>query len=280
VLTTLARLGLAVVLAAAALGKLRDRDRAAGPLPGALVVPLALAEAALGAWLASGLAVTAAALAAGGLLGAFAAGLVILRARGERRLRCACFGRGGEHATLLLAGRAAVLALLAVAVALPPPRPSLVVALAIAVAVLALAVAGLALLLLALYRQVGTLALRVAPRTPLELEAEGPPLGMPAPALAGVAAEGSELVAFLGVGCRVCGTLEPSLRALDREALPVHVVWDVDDPAALERWGVPGTPFVVHVVDGIVAAKGLANTLEELEHLVAAGTARMAHVPA
>jgi hypothetical protein len=280
VLTTLLRVGVAAVLAAAALGKLRDRGAAAGPLPRALVVPLALVEAALAAWLASGVALTAAALAAAGLLGTFAAGLVALRARGSRRLRCACFGRGGEHATLALAGRAAVLALLAVAVAVPPPRPSLVVALALAVAVLALAVAGLALLLLALYRQVGTLALRVAPRTPLELEAEGPPLGAPAPTLAGVAAEGAELVAFLGVGCRVCGTLEPSLRALDREALPVRVVWDVDDPAALERWAVPGTPFVVHLVDGIVAAKGLANTLEELEHLVAAGAARMAHVPA
>jgi Methylamine utilisation protein MauE len=280
VLTTLLRVGLAAVLVAAALGKLRARDTAAGPLPRTLVLPLVLAEAALAAWLASGLATTAAGVAAAALLGAFAVGLVVLRVRGSRRLRCACFGRGGEHATLHLAARAAVLALLATAVAAPPPRPSLVTALALAVAALAVCVAALAVLLLALYRQVGTLALRVAPRTPLELEAEGPPLGAPAPALAGVEGAGAELVAFLGVGCRVCGTLEPSLRALDREALPVRIVWDVDDPAALERWGVPGTPFAVHLVDGIVAAKGLANTLEELEHMVAAGSARMAHVPA
>jgi hypothetical protein len=280
VLTTLLRLGLAAVLAAAAVGKLRDRERAAGPLPRPLAVPLALAEAALAAWLASGVAPRAAALAAAALLGAFAAGLVALRVRGSRRVRCACFGRSGEHATLLLAARAALLAAVAAATAAPPPRPSLVTALAIAVVVLAACVAALGVLLLALYRQVGTLALRVAPRAPLELEAEGPPLGVPAPALAGLEGSGSELVAFLGVGCRVCGTLEPSLRALDREALPVRIVWDVDDPAAVERWNVPGTPFAVHVVDGVVAAKGLANTLEELEHMVAAGAARTARVPA
>jgi hypothetical protein len=37
---------------------------------------------------------------------------------------------------------------------------------------------------------------------------------------------------------------------------------------------VPGTPFAVHVVDGLVAAKGTVNTLEQLDGLLAAGRGR------
>jgi hypothetical protein len=43
---------------------------------------------------------------------------------------------------------------------------------------------------------------------------------------------------------------------------------------------VPGTPFLVHVVDGFAAAKGTVNSLEQLDGLVALGTARMDHAPA
>jgi hypothetical protein len=47
-----------------------------------------------------------------------------------------------------------------------------------------------------------------------------------------------------------------------------------------ERWSVPGTPFVVHVVDGFVAAKGTVNSLEQLDGLVALGAARLEHATA
>jgi hypothetical protein len=142
------------------------------------------------------------------------------------------------------------------------------------------AVAALAVLVLALYRQVGVLALRIAPRHALELAEEGPELGADAPQLDRLTREGEELVAFLGAGCRVCHELEPSLRALAREGLPVHLVYDVEDSAALERWEVPGTPFVVAVIDGRVAAKGTVNTLEEIEGVVALARARMVHAAA
>ncbi len=56
----------------------------------------------------------------------------------------------------------------------------------------------------------------------------------------------------------------------------MRIVVDIEDGGAIERWEVPGTPFVVLVVDGTVAAKGLVNTLEELEGLVALGERRMA----
>jgi hypothetical protein len=36
----------------------------------------------------------------------------------------------------------------------------------------------------------------------------------------------------------------------------------------------------VHVIDGVVAAKGLVNTLEQLDGLVATGRARREHAAA
>ena len=53
------------------------------------------------------------------------------------------------------------------------------------------------------------------------------------------------------------------------------MVYEDEEPEAFGRWDVPGTPFAVHVVDGIVAAKGTVNTLEQLEALIAVGGARV-----
>ena len=65
------------------------------------------------------------------------------------------------------------------------------------------------------------------------------------------------------------------MRALANEGLPVRVVYEHEEPQVFEHWSVPGTPFAVHVVDGTVAAKGTANTLEQLEALIAVGGARV-----
>ena len=54
----------------------------------------------------------------------------------------------------------------------------------------------------------------------------------------------------------------------------------MEEEAAIERWDVPGTPFVVALVDGIAVAKGTVNTLEEIEGLLALGRARLAHAAA
>ena len=234
----------------------------------------------LAAWLASGVAPRAAGLAATALFAAFAVHLVLARARGARRLPCNCFGAGAERPAWLLIARALGLAALAALVALAPPTPARDDLLVAAVALLTLAVMALAVLVLALYRQVGVLALRIAPRHALELEDEGPELGADAPELAALARDGEELVAFLGAGCRVCHELEPSLRALRREGMSVHLVYDVEDEDAILRWEVPGTPFVVAVTDGRVVAKGTVNTLEEIEGLLALGRARLAHATA
>ncbi len=279
-MVTVLRLVVAGVLLVAAVSKLRDHAvlaRRLGTIPTALLI---VVEGGLAVWLGSGLLPRLAGAAAALLFLAFAANLAIARSRGARALPCNCFGAGRDRPAWLLIARALGLAALAGGVAVAPPTPSRDAMLVTAIIVLTVAVAALAVLVLALYRQVGVLALRIAPRHALELAEEGPELGVDAPQLDDILRTGEELVAFLGAGCRVCHDLEPSLRALAREGLPVRLVYDVEDDAAIERWGVPGTPFVVALGDGVVVAKGTVNTLEEIEGLLALGRARLAHAAA
>ena len=279
-MTTVLALVVAGVLLAAAVAKLRDREAVVRRFGLVRTVALIGVELTVAVWLASGMAPQLAGAAATLLMIGFATHLAVARARGARALPCNCFGAGRDRPAWLLIVRALGLAALAALVAIAPPSPSRDALLVTAIVVLGLAVAALAVLVLALYRQVGVLALRIAPRHALELAEEGPELGVEAPELDGIERSGEELVAFLGAGCRVCHDLEPSLRALAREGLAVRLVYDVEEEAAIERWDVPGTPFVVALGDGIAVAKGTVNTLEEIEGLLALGRARLAHAAA
>jgi hypothetical protein len=287
---TAAQLVAGAVLLWAAASKVRLR----GDLPdllGAYGVPrslrapaayaLILSEALVGAALLFRLAPEAASLAALALGALFVAAPATALARGVRRIRCGCFGADERPTVFVLARGAGFAALAALAVwgdgLEGVDRDALVLA---ALAVLAAAVVALALLVLALYRQVGVLTLRLGPRAALEVPEEGPPVGRPAPPLAGLERRGPELVAFLSEDCRLCRELAPSVRALAREGLAVRLVDEAEEPKVYERWNVPGTPFAVHLVDGVVGAKGLVNSLEQLDGLIAAGTARRAHAAA
>jgi Thioredoxin domain len=95
------------------------------------------------------------------------------------------------------------------------------------------------------------------------------------PPLAGLERRGPELVAFSSPGCRLCAEIRPALDALEREGLPVRAVNEDRDAPAFAAWGVPGTPFVVYAVDGHAAAKGLVNTLEQIEELIEVGEERV-----
>ena len=286
------RIALAVVLLSAAAAKIRERDElpdvlAAYGVPAPLRVSLAAAlvvvEASLGALLLVGALVTPAALAAMALGVVFVAAATRARLGGIRRIRCGCFG-ARERSTAFVLVRAVAFTALAVATVavleLDPAMPSRETLVYAALAVLTLAVVALGALVLALYRQVGVLSLRISPRAALELAEEGPEVGRAAPPLVGLERRGSELVAFFSENCRLCRELEPAVRALAREGLPVRVVYEEEDAAATARWNVPGAPFVVHTVDGVVAAKGLVNTLEQLDDVVATGTARRQHAAA
>jgi hypothetical protein len=84
-----------------------------------------------------------------------------------------------------------------------------------------------------------------------------------------------EVVFFFSATCRLCRQLAPGVGALARQGLKVRVVEEEQEDDVFEEWNVPGTPFVVHAIDGVIAAKGTVNTLEELEMLLDAGRARV-----
>lgn len=286
-LDLIARLVVALALLWAGVSKLLARDSAFLAPYG---VPVRWRRAALAALtgieLATGIlllaGVEAAAIAAVFLGGVFIAALGSVRARGVRRLRCGCFG-AKERSTDLLLGRALLFTGTAAFGAFAdvevgrPSNDALIVA---ALVVLGIAVLLLGALVLALYRQVGVLTMRLGPGVALELAEEGPAVGDVAPELDSLARVGEELVAFFSPDCRLCRAIAPGVRAFEREGIPVRTVWENEEPAVFERWTVPGTPFLVHVVDGFVASKGTVNSLEQLDGLVALGSARMEHAPA
>jgi uncharacterized membrane protein YphA (DoxX/SURF4 family) len=286
-LELIARLVVAAALLWAGSSKLASRDPAVlAPygvplrLRGIGLAALAAAELAIGVLLLVGLA--GAALAALGLGVLFVIALAGVRARGVRRLRCGCFG-AKERSTDVLLARACGFVVLAgfgafadVEVA-TPTRTALVGG---ALVALALAVLALGALVLALYRQVGVLTMRLGPGVALELAEEGPPVGEEAPELGGLNRVGEQLVAFFSPDCRLCRAIAPGVRAFEREGMAVRIVYENEEQEAFERWQVPGTPFLVHVVDGFVAAKGTVNSLEQLDGLVALGTARVEHAAA
>ncbi len=281
------RIVVALVLIGAAAAKLRDR-RALVAAVGDHGVPPAVRPAAATALVAAELAlgvlvlIPATARAAGvgiAVLGVvFAASLGLMRLRGRRRAPCGCFGGTRERPIAWLVARALLLAAAGVVIAGGwLDRDADAVALLTAgVVALALAVTVLTVLVLALFRQVGVLEARLGPRAALELEDEGPPLGRPAPPAAPLARRGGELLAFSSRGCRLCAELEPALAALRRDGLPVHTLIEDEDPDAFAAYRVPGTPFVVYAVDGVLAGKGLVNTLEQIEELIAIGEERVA----
>lgn len=283
---TLARVITGCFLVWAALSKAMHRDDgrlAPYGIPPSLRAPaywvLAAVEAALGVLLLAG--VGGAPFAALGLGGVFIGALVSARMRGIRRLDCGCFGSKERSVEFLIArafGFTALAALAAFPFEVASPTRETVVT--VALVALGMAVVVLGALVLALYRQVGILTLRVGPGVALELADEGPPLGEQAPLLEGLLRSGPELVVFFSPGCRLCRQLAPAVRALGREGIDVHVIYENEDAETFERWAVPGTPFAVHVVDGIVAAKGTANTLEQLEQLITVGAERVELAPA
>ena len=273
-MTTVLRIVVAGILLAAAISKVRDRDAVSRRLGTVPTVALIVVETTLAVWLGSGFTPRLAGAAAAALMLAFAGHLAIARVRGARALPCNCFGAGRDRPAWLLISRALGLAALAGIVVLAPATPSRDTLLVAAASCWASPSrpwpcwSWRCTARSACWRCGSRLGTRSSwPR-------RGPELGVEAPQLDGLERSGEELVAFLGAGCRVCHDLEPSLRALAREGLPVRLVYDVEDDEAIERWGVPGTPFVVALGDGIAVAKGTVNTLEEIEGLLALGRAR------
>ena len=141
------------------------------------------------------------------------------------------------------------------------------------------AVLGLVAAVIALLRQIGVLHARLHPLG-VHFAGEGPDLDVPAPGVPAVDYRDRPLtvVAFTSPTCEVCATLRPSLRALERGYRDLAVlVLDLDDRTrpTFAAFNVRSTPYVVAVDDdGVVRGRGVANSLEQVEELVAEALAR------
>jgi hypothetical protein len=132
-------------------------------------------------------------------------------------------------------------------------------------------VMGLAIL--ALLRQIGVLHARLQPMG-VHFAGEGPDRLKPAP-LPDVFRYGQSpftLVAFASPGCEICAGLLPGIRALEREyrELTVHIVDHSPRTAGVfTAFRVASTPYVVAVDgEGLVRARGVANSLEQIEMML------------
>jgi hypothetical protein len=281
------RVGLGILLAGAALAKLaapRESIAALGTFgfDEGPVRPLAwatLIAVELGLAVAVALGSDAAAYAAAGLIGLFAALTVGALIRGRAGAPCACFG---PRSTVSWLGALRDVGL-AAGFALIPSIDSISIGtqgwLAIATGVALLACAGLAVALLALAREVGMLRLQLGTQGALEITGEGPDIGSRASALSErIGRNGADLglAVFTSEGCRICQTLAP---AIDNVAKDPHVAVAVfDEVAEAELWRsleIPGSPFALALDrEGKVLAKGTFNNLAQLESVLATAERR------
>ena len=136
------------------------------------------------------------------------------------------------------------------------------------------AVLVLALAVVALLRQIGVLHARLHPMG-VHFGGEGPELHSVAPPVTGLSYGEAPLtlLAFTSPTCEVCKVLRPSLDAIRRDYRDVQVrVLDLDDGtrSTFTAFNVRSTPYVVAVGgDGTVKGRGVANSLEQVEELMA-----------
>lgn len=136
------------------------------------------------------------------------------------------------------------------------------------VLVLVLAVAVVALL-----RQIGVLHTRISPMG-VHFAGEGPERDAPAPDAGMVDYAGARvtLVAFTSPTCELCARLAPGLERLAADYHEVrlrHVRSDVE-PATFSAFAVRSTPYLVAVDGGgVVRSRGVANTIDQVEEMLA-----------
>lgn len=126
----------------------------------------------------------------------------------------------------------------------------------------------------ALLRQLGVLHARLHPLG-VHFGGEGPELGSLAARVEGLEYGASDvsLLAFTSPTCEVCAELRPSLGAIERAYHDVQLrVVDHDDRtrATFDAFNVRSTPYLVAVDrTGAVRGRGVANSLEQVEELLA-----------
>lgn len=136
-----------------------------------------------------------------------------------------------------------------------------------------LAVIVLSVVVVALLRQVGVLHARMRPMG-VHFAGEGPERLEAAPGAASIdySRNALTLIAFTSPTCEICKELIPSLDAIRREYTDMQYIQyehGPDSPMFLE-FNVRSTPYMVTVDNnGIVQGRGVANSLEQVEELIA-----------
>jgi hypothetical protein len=282
-MTALVSIWLALILCVAGVLKAWRADRAAAGLAtfgiaGAGVQRVAIwlligCELALAVVLATG--VGWAPAAAAGLFAGFVIVTSAALLAGRRGRPCACFGAGSRLGWVSPA-RAAGLALIAgvCAAGWLPREPTgydrwLTLALSISLAGLA----ALAVALLALAREVGVLRMSAGSRGALEIESEGPEVGVAqawAQAIEPTPQTALRLAVFTSEGCPLCAQLAPAVAHVAAD--PLLAVQTFDEHADASVWAqaaVPGSPYAVALsADGVALAKGTFNSLSQLESVL------------
>lgn len=198
--------------------------------------------------------------------------------RGAAGQACGCFGTRGtvSWGAVLQNGALAGVAALTYAGA----RGSLTerTALIVAVTVIGVVVVVLSAAVLALAREVGVLRLAMQSTGALEIADEGPELGTHVDLSAWGDAEGHEFVlaVFVSAGCPMCRNLGPSLELLARDPRLAVITFDEErDQHAWSAFRSPGAPYAVALgADGVVLAKGVTNSLPQLESVIATAVRR------
>ena len=283
----LLRVGLGIVLAGAALAKLRaPRESIAalasfgfedGPVRPIAWAALIAVELALAVAVALGSDV--AAYAAAGLMLLFAALTGAALLRGRAGAPCACFGPRSKVSRLGVLRNVG----LAAGFALVPSVDSISIGtqgwlgIGIGAALIACAVLGVAVLALA--REVGMLRLQLGTQGALEIAGEGPEIGSRAAELSErIGRNGADfgLAVFTSEGCGICQTLAPAIDNVAKD--PRIAVGVFDEVAEAELWrslAIPGSPFALALDGkGNVLAKGTFNNLAQLESVVATAERR------
>jgi hypothetical protein len=135
------------------------------------------------------------------------------------------------------------------------------------------AVVVLGLTVIALLRQVGVLHTRVAPMG-VHFAGEGPDLDSSAPHADRFGYERRDLtlLAFTSPTCELCASLVPGLRKIEQsyDELQLQTVSSADDSAVFAAFKVRSTPYLVAIDRaGIVRSRGVANTLDQAEEMLA-----------
>lgn len=138
-----------------------------------------------------------------------------------------------------------------------------------------IAVIALSLAVLALLRQVGVLHARLRP-VGVHPAGEGLEVGDTAPELPGhdYSSAVLTLVAFTSPTCTVCAGLVPGLQAMSAQYddVEVKIIDHSNSTSAIFlAFNVFSTPYLTAVsTDGLIRGRGVANTIEQAEILVAA----------